>query len=128
MDKSSGIGALGGVLVLVLVAVSSLTCGKDSPTGTGNTGGGADKTISIVANNLSNSYSPNPDTVTVGQTVSWRNTQSASHSSTANGGSWDTGLLAPNTTSAPIAMTTAGSFSYHCSAHPPMVGTLVVKP
>jgi len=126
VDKYHGINVLWGVLALV--AVFSLGCGKDSPTGTGNTGGGADKTISIVSDSGSNAYSPNPDTVSVGQTVSWRNTRSVSHTSTANGGAWDTGLIAPNATSAPIAMNAAGSFGYHCTVHPTMVGTLVVKP
>ena len=121
---------VGGFLTTMLVALafSTLTCKKSSnPVGPGG-GGTADVTIQIVANNGSNSFSPNPDTVTVGQKVAWQNTHSQTHTSTADGGAWDTGLIAPNATSAPIAMITAGSFPYHCTPHPTMVATLVVKP
>lgn len=121
---------VGGLLAVALLvsAFSALTCKKSSnPVGPGG-GGAGDVTITIVANNGSSSFSPNPDTVTVGQKVVWHNALSASHSSTANGGAWDTGLLAPNTTSAAVTMATAGSFPYHCSLHTTMVGTLVVRP
>ena len=69
-------------------------------------------------------YSPNPATVTAGQTVSWVNRDSVPH--TATGSSFNTGTLAPGATSAPITMGTLGSFAYHCEFHPTMTGTLNV--
>jgi plastocyanin len=81
-----------------------------------------------VANNGGNSYSPNPATARVGQTVAWRNSHSQTHTATADGGSFNTGSIAPGSTSAPITMNGAGTFAYHCGPHPSMVGTLQVNP
>ncbi|HSQ60136.1 MAG TPA: cupredoxin domain-containing protein [Acidobacteriota bacterium] len=85
-------------------------------------------TISIAADAGSNSYSPNPDTVTVGQTVSWKNNDVSTHTASADGLAWGTGAITPGATSTPIAMNTPGSFPYHCEIHPSMVATLVVVP
>jgi plastocyanin len=90
-------------------------------------GGGADKTITIVGNSGASSYSPNPDTVTVGQTVAWHNADASTHTATANGGAFNTGNVGGGGTSAKITMSTAGSFPYHCTIHGlSMAGTLVV--
>jgi plastocyanin len=115
------------VALAVGVAFATHGCGNDNPTSPGGGGGGgADVTISIVG--IATGFSPNPDTVTVGQTVAWKNNDSVPHTSTADGGTWNTGNLAASATSAAIAMNTAGSFPYHCTIHPSMTATLVVKP
>ncbi len=119
----------GTVLVVALVlgvGLLALSCkGKSNPAGPTTP---ADVTITIVADAGANSFSPNPDTVTVGQRVAWHNVAGLTHTSTANGGLWDTGNIGNGSTSAPIQMNTTGSFGYHCSIHPTMVGTLVVRP
>jgi plastocyanin len=84
-------------------------------------------TITILGMSGSNSYSPNPATVKVGQTVAWRNADSLPHTATADGSAFDTGTLAAGATSSPITMNVAGSFPYHCTIHGlTMVGTLTV--
>jgi len=88
---------------------------------------GADVTINIVADMGSTAFG-GTTTVTVGQTVSWHNTRGTTHTSTANGGAWNTGNIAAGATSTPIQMNTAGSFPYECSIHPTMTGTLTVNP
>ncbi len=88
----------------------------------------ADLTITIVGMNGSQSYSPNPATVKVGQTVAWRNADPIPHTATADGGAFETGTIVSGATSSPITMTTAGSFPYHCLFHGSMVGTLTVTP
>jgi plastocyanin len=90
-------------------------------------GGAADVTISIVAENGNMSFSPNPATVNVGQRVAWRNTAGAIHTATQNTSGFDTGTLNSGATSAAITMSAAGTFDYHCSLHPAMVGTLTVR-
>ncbi|HEY6549526.1 MAG TPA: plastocyanin/azurin family copper-binding protein [Vicinamibacteria bacterium] len=85
-------------------------------------------TINIQGMNGSNSYSPNPMTVQVGQQVRWRNTDNLSHTATQNGSGFNTGLIAPGGTSAPITFNTPGAFGYHCTPHPSMVGTINVVP
>lgn len=74
----------------------------------------------------SNSYSPNPGNLVVGQQVRWHNADNVVHTATQSGGGFDTGLISPGATSAPITMSAAGALNYHCTVHPSMVGTLNV--
>jgi plastocyanin len=109
-------------LVLVALAVSGCNSDSESPATE------ADVTITIVANNGTNSYSPNPANVTAGQTVSWHNADGMTHTATQNGGGFDTGNVANGATSTPIQINTTGDLAYHCSLHPNMAGTLHVTP
>jgi plastocyanin len=96
--------------------------------GGGGTGGGtADVTITIIAENGNMSFSPDPATVNVGQRVAWRNGAAAIHTATQNGGGFDTGSVDSGGLSQAITMSAAGTFGYHCSLHPAMVGTLIVR-
>ena len=111
------------------LALIASGCGGDDKNPAAPAGGGtANVTISIVGIAGANSYSPSPDTVTVGQTVSWKNNDTITHTSTADGMSWNTGNISAGGTSTPIAMSTAGSFPYHCGLHASMTGILVVQP
>lgn len=123
------------VVAAVALAVAAGGCGgddDDNPVDPGNGGGNPpDVTIQIVGDLGTGSFSPNPDTVTVGQTVSWHNADVMAHTATSDGsgsGSFNTGTIGAGATSTPIAMNIAGSFPYHCSIHPGMTGTLVVQP
>lgn len=71
-------------------------------------------------------YAPNPVTVAVGGTVTWTNNDSTAHTSTSNGGAWNSGAIAPGGTFS-RTFSTAGSFPYHCTIHPGMVGTVNVQ-
>lgn len=75
------------------------------------------------------SFHPDPLTVTVGTTVTWTNQDTAPHTSTSDPSStfkWDTGTLAQGK-SGSVTFTQAGTFTYHCSVHPNMHGTIVVQ-
>ena len=87
----------------------------------------ADVTITIQGNNGSNSFSPNPSTARVGQRVAWRNADSITHNATQDGGSFQSGNISAGSTSTPVTMNTPGTFAYHCTIHPGMVGTLTVQ-
>ena len=114
------------------VAIAAASCGgsgttSPSPTPTpAPTAAGADVTIQIVGMAGANSYSPNPGSVKVGQTVSWHNADAVAH--TATGAGFDTGSIPASSTSAPMAFTTAATLSYRCTFHPSMTGTLTVTP
>lgn len=121
------------LLPLAIAALLAAGCGSDknptAPGGGGGGGGTADVVINIVANSGASSYSPNPDTVSVGQTVAWKNMDSMTHTATSDvGGVFSSGNIMAGGTCSPITMTAAGSYPYHCSLHPSMTGTLVVKP
>jgi plastocyanin len=115
------------LITVVLFLVVIVGCNKNKATNPAPVTP-ADVTIEIVANNGSNSYSPNPATVRVGQTVAWHNAHNMTHTATANAGAFNTGNIGSGSTSAPIAMTSADTLAYHCALHPSMVGTLQVRP
>jgi plastocyanin len=128
------------VMILSALALLAASCGGDSkknpmaPGGGGGGGGGgtADVVIHILAGAAqagSNAYSPNPATVTVGQTVQWVNDDNMTHTATANGGSFNTGSVTGGSTSGIITMSAQGSFPYHCAvAGHNMAGTVNVNP
>ena len=70
-------------------------------------------------------FSPKTITVTVGDTVTWTNSDPTAHTATADDGSFDTGTLGNGATGS-ATFATAGTFAYHCSIHRQMTATLVV--
>jgi len=70
-------------------------------------------------------FSPSSVTVAVGDTVTWRNTGQAPHNATADDGSFKTPTL-NNGQSASETFNQAGTFSYICTIHPNMKGTVRV--
>ncbi len=120
-----------GLFIVTAALVYQVGCGGNSssspvaptsppPSG----GGGASTTISIVGIAGSNSFSPNPASVPTGQTVAWRNADSATHHIVADNGSFDEGVTAPGQTGATITINSGSAITYHCSIHPSMVGTI----
>jgi plastocyanin len=84
--------------------------------------------IEIVNINGNMSFAPATATLQAGQQVRWHNAHDTSHTATQNGGGFDTGIIPPGATSAPITVTRTGAISYHCEIHPSMVGALNVAP
>ena len=73
-------------------------------------------------------FSPADLSVTPGQTVTVVNKDSTAHTLTAtNGKAFDTGDIAPAATATFTAPMTAGTYSYICTIHQFMRGTLTVK-
>jgi plastocyanin len=71
------------------------------------------------------SFSPTSLDVKVGDTVTWVNNDDALHTVTGDGG-----ISSPNLAkgeSYKQVFDTAGTFSYSCSIHPAMKGTITVK-
>ena len=118
------------VSLLVLAIVGVTACSNDNTTPTSpSPSPNPTVTISIVAGArtlTTTAYSPNPMTVANGTTVMWVNNDTSTHNSTADSGAFATGSIAPGA-SATATLRTAGTFAYHCTLHPGMVGTLVVQ-
>jgi plastocyanin len=111
-------------LCAAALALTCAGCGSSSPAAPTVT---ADVTISMVGDRGTQSYAPNPTTMRVGQTVAWKNNDSTAHDATQDASRFQTGVVNAGSTSAPVTMSTAGTFAYHCTIHPGMVGTLVVQ-
>jgi plastocyanin len=72
-------------------------------------------------------FMPASLTVTGGTRITVGNQDVTAHTATAdNGRSFDTGHIDPKS-SATITLSRPGTYQYHCSIHPFMHGTLVVK-
>lgn len=117
----------------------STACGSNSsptptsptptPTPSPTTPTGPVSSVSVVSGATTmttTAYSPNPITVARGTTVQWVNNDNTTHTSTANGGAWNSGPLAPGGQFS-FTFQNAGSFPYHCTIHPNMVGTVNVQ-
>ena len=82
-------------------------------------------------------FAPTAVTVAAGTTVHWNNFGAAAHHPVADGGAFDIGELAPAQSgiygmgngvggSGSFTFSSAGMYSYHCSIHPSMTGTITV--
>ncbi|HEV8386696.1 MAG TPA: cupredoxin family copper-binding protein [Nitrososphaera sp.] len=81
--------------------------------------------VRIVANAGSNSFSPNPVEVKVGETVTWINDDSGRHTVTSKDCTFDSGVMGKGQ-SFSFTFDEAGQYPYYCEPHPNMVGTVVV--
>jgi plastocyanin len=125
MKRNVLVGMFIAVLVLGAVALTGCGSGGSSSSGTAGTtppattAGGTAVTIQNFA------FSPASVNVKVGDSVTWTNKDSATHQLAGDGG------IASDPLATGAAYTqkfdTAGSFNYHCSIHPSMTGTVVVK-
>ena len=114
-----------------IVLIGAAACGGYSSPTTPSTGGTNNQgtPVSIVSGasiKTNTAYAPNPVTIAAGGTVTWTNNDNTSHTSVGDGGSWNSGNIAPG---AQFSRTFAatGSYTYHCSIHPGMVGTVTVQ-
>jgi plastocyanin len=124
------------LIVGLVLAVGLVACGGggSSPTTTsapaasvGNAGANLGSATVKVSATTQLTFDPAMQTAHVGDIIQWSNTGSVMHTVTfdsepslsdpslAPGGVWE------------VKFTTAGTYQYHCSIHPTMVGTIVVS-
>jgi len=120
------VGMIGYLVVLPNAAYSSQTTqtsGGHSP---------ASVAVSIAkgagTDTSDKGFTPNTITVVLGvnSTIVWTNNDGSPHTVTSNGGIFDSGNMAPGQ-SFTYTFTSTGTFAYHCTYHPWMTGTVVVK-
>lgn len=102
-----------------------------------NSGASRDNQVSIIPDSTlleEEAYDPNPIEIEVGNTVTWTNNDEVSHTVTSvfenNGRSqntrFDSGLMYGGGTFE-HTFNTEGEFSYYCTIHPNMIGTVNVS-
>jgi plastocyanin len=105
---------------------SSTTIGSGASTttaGSATTAGGG-STVQVIMNNRA--FDPATVTVKVGDTVTWVNQDSPQHDVVADNGEFKSDLFDKGATFS-FTFTAAGTYPYHCSIHPGMVGTVIVQ-
>src|SRR5215218_6446028 len=71
-------------------------------------------------------FDPDQLTVAPGTTVTWVNEGQAPHTTTADGGTWDSGTLQPGEDFS-FTFDQPGTYTYHCSIHPDMTASVKVS-
>src|SRR3954453_5102373 len=104
----------------------SVQSAKASAAAAGPPGGGGPAVESATVGIKSFKYKPVTVTVKKGGRVRWTNSDTAAHTATADDRSFDTQTIDKGK-SRTVAMTTGGSFAYHCDFHPFMKATVVVR-
>jgi len=136
--------AIVAVVVVIILAVGGwLVFGKNN-SGNGSLYGGNNNSSQTSGSNTSaNSnqpaagkvsiqnmlFTPSQITIAKGGTVTWTNNDSTTHTvvdDLSNVGGPNSGDIAPGQ-SYSFTFNKTGSFQYHCSIHPSMRGTIVVK-
>src|SRR3954452_15901848 len=121
---------ISSVVVAGTAAALLAGCGGSSTTGTaGPTTSSARATTSQGSAIKIDNFAFSPATLTIGHgaAVGVTNDDSAAHTATADDGhSFDTGSIAPGK-SGQLTAPKPGRYAYHCTIHPFMHGTLVVR-
>lgn len=117
--------------LLILVASISTSCTKSSMgdmTGTGTTGGikGTEGPGTNEVWIRSMAFTPSTITVTTGTTVTWTNQDMVVHNVVSSPALFNSGSMANGATFS-YKFSTSGTYSYSCTLHPSMVGTVIVN-
>ncbi len=122
---------IAGAIVAAQVLSGNLIIGDIGDQGPGNSGRDPAPipsnatVVKIVDNARSNSYSPNPVEVEVGETVTWVNDDSTVHTATSKDGIFNSDVLFEGQ-SFSYTFDKEGEYQYFCDIHPNMVGRVVV--
>jgi plastocyanin len=135
------------ILISAIVAFAftsptqTLAQGSNATNATNSTGAAAGGQVTVAmppgsaGKTSGGGYDPDTVTVSPGSTIIWDNKDNALHTATSGNpdtatpdGKFDTGYVAASQTSKPITMPTEpGEYTYFCTLHPFLVGTVVVQ-
>ena len=108
------------ISTVVITGCSSSYMTSPSPTADPAPAGSTTVTLPMGASTLTTTaFGTNPLTVSAGTTISWLNGDSTTHTSVADGGSWNSGNIAPGARFN-FTFQSAGQFTYNCQIHPGM--------
>jgi plastocyanin len=116
------------IVTVVALALIGTGCGNSSsPSTPSPTPSGTP--VSIVAGSstlTTTAYNPNPVTIQRGGTVTWVNNDNTAHTSTSESNVWNSQTIAPGG-SFSMTFSNPGTFPYHCTIHPGMIGAVTVQ-
>lgn len=116
--------AVGATLVILLTG-GSTGGGSPAPAAATTAGGGRGKKVTVDISMFA--FRPATLTIAAGTTVAFTNEDTTEHTATAdNGTTFDTGAIQDGQTKT-VTFGKPGTYSYKCSFHPFMTGTIIVK-
>ena len=114
--------------LILVVAVLAAGCGGSTSStttaGTPATTSGNSAGAQVVLKGFA--FDPASITIKAGESVTWTNQDSPTHTITADNGEFDSGNIASGAKYS-FTFAKAGTYPYHCSIHPSMKGTVVVQ-
>jgi len=110
-----------GFIILATIFIQS--CSKSDVNDNPPPGGGGPITDTVTIQ--ATIFAPFTMTVGLGATVTWKNTDTETHSVVADDGSFSSGDIAPNETYS-FSFTSNRSYPYHCGLHPAVTGAVQV--
>lgn len=122
MRLRSAINPARVLIAVFLIAGVVYACNKSTGYGSGNNGGSTGNNISI----KNFAFSVSTLTVNSGTVVKWTNNDATAHTVTADDGSFNSGELASGQ-SYTHTFDSTGTYAYHCTYHPVMTASVVVK-
>jgi plastocyanin len=108
---------IGMIMIMLIASTTGCNTGKNVTPSTPV----LDKNTVLIQNYQ---FQPAEITIQKGETITWINMDSISHTATAL--SFDSGLIG-NGQSYKHAFNEVGTFDYHCTPHPYMTGKIIVK-
>ena len=129
-DKKSNnaIWVLAAIVIIVVIIGFGLAnlAANNSTNNTNNTNTttGTGQTYNVAIQNFA--FSPASMTIHAGDTVVWTNMDSTAHTVTSDSGSELASQSIGNGQTYSHTFNTAGTYTYHCSIHPSMHGTITV--
>lgn len=119
-------------MMALILSVGIFGCSSSTSYGSGGGGGGGGGGHTISPHMAGSAFSPTPDTVAVGATVTWTNNDGYGHTVTSSPGSAETfNASVAGGASFSHTFNTAGTYNYYCTIHGTptsgMRGTIVVK-
>jgi len=125
MNKKMIFAITAVVVVLLLAAVGYIVINSDG-TKTPNNSTSSQNTAPGMVKIQDFAFNPATITVKKGDTVTWQNSDSATHRVVSDDGTFDLGDQASGAT-VKFTFTKSGTFNYHCSIHSSMKGVVIVK-
>jgi plastocyanin len=123
-----------GLLVLGIAALLIAACSQPqaAPSGAASLGDAVPTSEAIIAGDdravsiKDSKFEPATLTIEVGQSVTWTNADSTAHTAAGDKKEWDSGNL-ENGKSFTHTFTAPERYTYSCSIHPTMKGTILVQ-
>ena len=115
--------------VLLCILIISFSCSKSSGSDMNpaiNTPGGSTAPGANEVFIQGMAFVPSTISVATGTTITWTNKDAIAHTVTSNTNLFNSGSLGPGK-SFTFTFATTGSYSYYCSIHPTMTGSVTVN-
>jgi plastocyanin len=130
--------AIGVVVVVIVVFLAVIFIQSNNSKSSSNSSNSSSSQVSsnVISNNIAFKtesveiqnmmFSPKTLTIKKGNSVTWTNSDTISHTVTSDTGAFESGTMTNGKTFS-FTFNEAGTFTYHCNFHPNMTGTIVVQ-